>query len=323
MSGLLDIHTLFALVTAVAVIASILSVALPLLEKNELSGRMKQVAIEREKIRARERAKLAQNIGGKSERISLRQEPKALVMQIVDRFNMRDAFADKATRNRLKQAGFRSEAHLMTFTFARIAGPIAGLLLALFYLFFLAKLDQPPFMKIFMAFCFAYACYYAPILYLKNLSDKRKQSINRAWPDALDLFLICVESGMTAELGFQKVASEIGSSSVELAEELTLLTAELSYLQERKIAYENLSDRTGLEGVRGVMTSLIQAERYGTPLGDAIRVMADENRTARMSAAEKKAAALPPKLTVPMILFFLPAIFVVVLGPAALSFFAK
>ncbi len=233
---------------------------------------------------------------------------------------MRDAFADKATRDRLKQAGFRGEAHLMTFTFARIAGPILGLLLALFYLFFVTDLDYPPFMKMFMAFVFAYACYYAPILYLKNLSDKRKKSINQAWPDALDLFLICVESGMTAELGFQKVASEIGGASVELAEELTLLTAELSYLQERRTAYENLSDRTGLEGVRGVMTSLIQAERYGTPLGDAIRVMADENRAARMSAAEKKAAALPPKLTVPMILFFLPAIFVVVLGPAAIGF---
>jgi tight adherence protein C len=320
MSGLLDINTMFAIVTAIAVVASILSVALPLLEKNELNGRMKQVAIEREKIRIRERAKLAQGANGKPERISLRQEPKALVMQIVDRFNMRDAFADKGTRDRLKQAGFRGEAHLMTFTFARIAGPMVGLLVALFYLFFLTELDYPPFMKIFMAFVFAYACYYAPILYLANLASKRQTSINQAWPDALDLFLICVESGMTAELGFKKVAAEIGGSSVELAEELTLLTAELSYLQERKIAYDNLSDRTGLEGVRAVMTSMIQAERYGTPLGDAIRVMADENRAARMNAAEKKAAALPPKLTVPMMLFFLPAIFVVVLGPAAIGF---
>lgn len=317
-----DIHTIFAIVTAIAVFASILSVAMPLLEKNELNGRMKQVAIEREKIRARERAKLAQ--GGKQiERISLRQEPKALISQIVDRFNMRDAFTDKATRDRLKQAGFRAEAHLMTFTFARIAGPFFGLIIALVYLFFLAKTDHPPFMKIFLSFLFAYACYYAPILYLKNLADKRQASINRAWPDALDLFLICVESGMTAELGFQKVAAEIGSSSVELAEELTLLTAELSYLQERRIAYENLASRTGLESVRAVTTSLIQAERYGTPLGDAIRVMAEENRAARMNAAEKKAAALPPKLTVPMILFFLPAIFIVVLGPAAVGFMTR
>ena len=125
---------------------------------------------------------------------------------------------------------------------------------------------------------------------------------------------------MTAEAGFQKVAAEIGSASVELAEELTLLTAELSYLQERRAAYENMGERTGLEGVRAVMTSMIQAEKYGTALGDAIRVMAEENRMMRMTAAEKKAAALPPKLTVPMILFFLPSIFVVVLGPAAISF---
>ncbi|MCV6546568.1 MAG: type II secretion system F family protein [Cohaesibacter sp.] len=315
-------NTLFAVVTAIAVIASILSVALPLLEKNELNGRMKRVAVEREKIRARERAKLSQG-GAKADRISLRQEPKALVSQIVDRFNMRDAFADQATRNRLKQAGFRGDVHLMTFTFARIAGPIVGLLLGIFYLFVLTDLDHPPFMKLFMALLFAYACYYAPILYIKNLADKRQKSINQAWPDALDLFLICVEAGMTAETGFQKVAAEVGSASVELAEELTLLTAELSYLQERKHAYENLSARTGLESVRAVMTSLIQAERYGTPLGDAIRVMADENRASRMNAAEKKAAALPPKLTVPMILFFLPSIFVVVLGPAAIGYFAS
>lgn len=135
---------------------------------------------------------------------------------------------------------------------------------------------------------FAYACYYAPLLYLQNLRNKRQASITRAWPDALDLLLICVRSGMTAEMGFQKVASEIGTASVELAEELTILTAELSYLQDRRIAYENISERTGLEGVRGVMTSLIQAERYGTPLGDAIRVMAEENRAARLTAAEKK-----------------------------------
>ncbi|MCT4655812.1 MAG: type II secretion system F family protein [Cohaesibacter sp.] len=321
MAGFLDIQTLFAVVTAIAVIASILSIALPMLERDQLNTRMKHVATEREKIRARERAKLARGgASGAPERISLRQEPKALIQQIVDRFNMRDAFADQTTRNRLKQAGFRTEAHLMTFTFARIAGPFIGLVVALLYLFVIAKLEHPPFMKIFMALCFAYACYYAPILYLKNLADKRQASITRAWPDALDLFLICVESGMTAETGFQKVASEIGTASVELAEELTLLTAELSYLQERRAAYENLSNRTGLEGVRAVMTSLIQAERYGTPLGDAIRVMAEENRAMRMNAAEKKAAALPPKLTVPMILFFLPSIFVVVLGPAAINF---
>lgn len=313
-----DIQDIFALVTAIAVVASILAAAMPFLANDKLAGRMKTVASEREQIRKRERALLAN--GGAGGRASLRQEPKALVMNIVDKFNMREAFADKKTRTKLKQAGFRSENHLMTFTFARIVGPIVGLAVAIFYIFVVIQPDYPPMVKVFISLLFAYGCYYAPFFYIQNLISKRQASIIKAWPDALDLLLICVESGMTAESGFQKVAAEIGSASVELAEELTLLTAELSYLQDRRIAYENMTQRTGLEGVRAVMTSMIQAERYGTPLGDAIRVMSEENRTMRMNAAEKKAAALPPKLTVPMILFFLPSIFVIVLGPAAVSF---
>jgi tight adherence protein C len=127
---------------------------------------------------------------------------------------------------------------------------------------------------------------------------------------------------MSAEAAFHKVSEEIGAQSVPLAEELTLTTAELSYLQERRQAYENLGLRTGLDAVKGVMTSLIQAERYGTPLGTSLRVLAQENRDERMTAAEKKAAALPPKLTVPMILFFLPVLMAVILGPAAIQIIA-
>jgi tight adherence protein C len=140
--------------------------------------------------------------------------------------------------------------------------------------------------------------------------------MRRAFPDALDLMLICVESGMSIELAFRKVSTEIGGQSVPLAEELALCTAELSYLSERRQAYENLATRTGLEGVKSVCTALIQAERYGTPLGTALRTLAQESRDQRMTEAEKKAAALPPKLTVPMILFFLPVLFVVIMTPA-------
>jgi tight adherence protein C len=157
-----------------------------------------------------------------------------------------------------------------------------------------------------------------PYLFLKNKIQNRQKQIRRAFPDALDLLLICVESGMSIEASFRKVSEEIGSQSIALAEELTLTTAELSYLQERRQAYENLAKRTDLEGVKSVCVALQQAERYGTPLGQTLRVMAQENRDMRMSEAEKKAAALPPKLTVPMILFFLPVLFIVILGPAAI-----
>jgi tight adherence protein C len=140
-----------------------------------------------------------------------------------------------------------------------------------------------------------------------------------SFPDALDLLLICVESGMSIEAAMQKVSGEIGGSSIELAEELTLLVAELSYLPERRMAYDGLSRRTNHPGIKSVTTAMIQAERYGTALGSALRVMAKENREMRLAQAEKKAASLPAKLTVPMILFFLPVLFVVILGPAVMQ----
>jgi tight adherence protein C len=161
-----------------------------------------------------------------------------------------------------------------------------------------------------------------PWLFLKNKISRRQLDIKRAFPDALDLLLICVESGMSIEAAFRKVSQEVGSQSVALAEEFLLTTAELSYLQDRRQAYENLAKRTDLEGVKAVCVALQQTERYGTPLGQTLRVMAQENRDMRMSEAEKKAAALPPKLTVPMILFFLPVLFIVILGPAAIKVMA-
>jgi len=160
--------------------------------------------------------------------------------------------------------------------------------------------------------------YYLPSIYVKNVANKRLNSIVPVFPDALDLLLICVESGMSVELAFAKVAEEMGDSSVELAEEFSLTTAELSYLTSRRLAYENLARRNNHPGIRAVATALVQAERYGTPLGDTLRTMANENRQLRVMAAEKKAAALPAKLTVPMILFFLPVLFIVILTPAAM-----
>lgn len=165
----------------------------------------------------------------------------------------------------------------------------------------------------------AYTGIKAPELFLVNTAKKRQAEIRRAWPDALDLTLICVESGMAIENAFRKVSTEIAASSVVLAEELALMTAEMSFLPDRRQAYENLVMRTGLEPVKSVATALIQAERYGTPIGQALRVLSQESRDQRMNEAEKKAASLPPKLTVPMILFFLPVLFVVIITPAVIQ----
>jgi tight adherence protein C len=196
------------------------------------------------------------------------------------------------------------------------------LLASLFYVFVVLKLDQPPLIKIGISIGAAYFGILSPNLFLKNRIQRRQVSIKRAFPDALDLLLICIESGMSVEAAFQKVSEEIGSQSVELGEELTLTTAELSYLPDRRKAYDNLAQRVRLDGVKSVCMALQQAERYGTPLGATMRVLSQENRDMRMSEAEKKAAGLPPKLTVPMILFFLPVLFIVILGPAAIRVMA-
>jgi tight adherence protein C len=196
--------------------------------------------------------------------------------------------------------------------------PVILLAVSAFYVFIALKLEQPNTVKIGICIAATFLGMKLPTLFIKNMIAKRQLSIKRAFPDALDLLLICVESGMSIEAAFRKVAAEVGSQSIPLAEEFTLTTAELSYLQERRQAYENLAKRTNLDGVKSVCMALQQAERYGTPLAQTLRVLAQENRDMRMTEAEKKAAALPPKLTVPMIVFFLPVLFVVIMGPAGI-----
>jgi tight adherence protein C len=242
--------------------------------------------------------------------------------RIVDRFNLTKWLAQEEAREKLVQAGFRGQAPYVAFLFFRLVTPVVMFLAALFYMFVVLKPDQPTMVKIGICLGAAYVGMQVPYFFLKNRIAKRQLSIKRAFPDALDLLLICVESGMSIEAAFKRVSGEIGSQSIALAEELTLTTAELSYLQERRQAYDNLAKRTDLDGVKSVCMALQQAERYGTPLAQTLRVMSQENRDMRMSEAEKKAAALPPKLTVPMILFFLPVLFVVILGPAAIRVIA-
>lgn len=307
--------TLIAFSAALAVFSAILVVAWPYLARDELGNRMRQVSSERERIRARERAKLE----AQKKQASLKTEPKRFFKEIVDRFNLLKQAEDGTMVSMLRMAGFRGQNPVFVFLSLRLIMPLVMFGVAVLYIFFVLQLEQPFFLKLAIAVGVAYFGYYGPTIYVKNLITKRQKSIKRAWPDALDLLLICVESGMGIESAFRKVSEEIGAQSIALAEELSLTTAELSYLQDRRKAYENLSARTGLDQVRGVVTSLTQAEKYGTPIGQSLRVLAQENRDMRMMEAEKKAAALPPKLTVPMILFFLPVLFAVIITPAAIQ----
>ena len=309
-----DARFMGMLMAAIAVSATAYSLLSPLLAGDNLAKRMKSVASERERIRQRERDRLS-----KTDKVSLRQSPKQLVSKVVNNFNLSKWLAQEAALEKLLMAGYRGPAPYMTFLFCRAIAPIVFLVLAILYVFVISHMQQSMPIKIGICLASAYLGLQAPMIFLKNAISKRQLSIRRAFPDALDLLLICVESGMSIETAFRKVSVEIGAQSVALAEEFTLTTAELSYLQDRKVAYENLAKRTGLEGVKSVCLALMQSERYGTPLGHSLRVMAQENRDMRMTEAEKKAAALPPKLTVPMILFFLPVLFVVILGPTGIK----
>jgi tight adherence protein C len=313
MRYLLDPQFVVMALAAIAAFATVTSFVGPLLSGDRLGSRMKYVASERERLRAERLMQLSE------EQRRLRKEPKSFMKRVVEKLNLRRALETEGTRERLKMAGFRGQAPVIAFLFFRAILPVIGFGLVFFYLFFVSDHHLAPLVRLGLSIGGAYFGFYLPNIFVTNLIQRRQKSIKAVFPDSLDLLLICVQAGMSIESAMNKVANEIGARSIELAEEFGLTTAELSYLPERRQAYENLGKRTGLAAVRAVGTSLIQAERYGTAISQALRVLAKESREMRMAEAEKKAAALPPKLTVPMILFFLPVLFIVILGPAAIQ----
>src|SRR5262245_10077249 len=311
-SFLTDPATLAAGLAAVATFATVMTLAAPAFSSDRLTSRLKQVANRREELRKKSRAALE----GEASKKSLRVRDTSMVKKFVDRLDLAKMLEDPNVLKKLVQAGLRGPKPVTIFYFCRFSLPLVFGLAAFIYLWFINDHDLSMQMRIGAVVGGFAAGFYGPNLYLENLIKNRRNSIMRAFPDSLDMMLICVESGMSIELAFARVGEEIGTASAELAEELSLTTAELSYLQDRRMAYVNLAERTNHPGVKGVAMALTQAEKYGTPLGSARRVMAKENREMRITEAEKKAAALPAKLTVPMIVFFLPVLFLVILGPA-------
>ncbi len=297
-----------------ATFATMMTIVGPMLSGDKLNSRMKSVSTERDRLRIQRLAEL------NSKQATLRHKDKSVYTTVVEALQLQKLLDPEVTRDKLKRAGLRGPAPLMAFMFFQIVMPILiGITTALYLVYINDHGHHAVSTRAGIAIGAALMGYYLPTIFVSNIISKRKESINKAWPDALDLLMICVQSGMSIEAAFRLVSQEIGSQSVALAEELTLTTAEMSYLQERRQAYENLSKRTGLESVKSVATSLMQAERYGTPISQALRVLAQESRDMRMAEAERKAASLPPKLTVPMITFFLPVLFVVILGPAIIQ----
>ncbi len=226
----------------------------------------------------------------------------------------------KAAQIKLMQAGIRSKEYAVAVIFARMVLPVVlgGMMIYLVYGTDTFA-DWSPLKAYGLVAVTFILCYKAPDLYLDNKISKRSDGIRKGLPDALDLLVICAEAGLTVDAAFQRVARELGRAYPELGEEFTLTAIELGFLSERRQAFENLASRVKLDAVKGVVTTMIQTEKYGTPLASALRVLSAEFRNERMMRAEEKAARLPAIMTIPLILFILPTLFVVILGPAACS----
>ena len=298
---------------AVGMFLGVFAVAMPFLQRDQLSPRLKAVAERREELRASMQAKKVntQRPG--------RKETINIVSKLLGRLNLKAQIEDRDLRMRLAQAGWRGQGPAVMFVAARLVLPVAMALVAaaLFFGLNLFKLS------------FAMQCasvmgglalgYYLPNVMVKNAATKRQEDMTLNFPDALDLLLICIEAGLSLEAALTRVVREIGDTAPELAEEMGLLTAELGFLGDRRQALNNFADRVGTPEGKGLVTSLVQSEQYGTPLTVALRVLSDENRANRMSRAEQKAGSLPAMLTGPMIVFFLPVVFIVLLGPAIIQ----
>tara|TARA_A100001037_G_scaffold305167_1_gene344304 strand:+ start:8355 stop:9326 length:972 start_codon:yes stop_codon:yes gene_type:complete len=292
---------------------TVIAFTLPFLQRDSLSPRLKAVAARREELRQQATAHQAAN------RRPGRKEAIMAMSRVLGRLNLMKQLEDRELRMKLARAGWRGYAPVVTFVFGRVLLPLVVALTVAFCVFVLDMFQLAPAMKLVAVMGGAVLGNYVPNVIVKNVTQKRQESIQLSFPDALDLMIICVEAGLSLEAAFNRVADEIAENAGELAEELGLTTAELNFLGDRRQALMNFADRLGMDEAKALATSLIQSEQYGTPLTVALRVLSRENRDARMSRAEQKAGALPAMLTGPMIVFFLPVVFIVLLGPAIIQ----
>jgi len=307
----LTTDTLIVAMAGAAAFMSVVAVWYALLHRDPLAPRLKMLAERRAVLKAgftmarRRSAQNAPTIG--------------FMRRVVSRLNlMRSGQVEKISRN-LLTAGFRSRDAVVVYLFLKLALPIGMGALAVILLYALGLYDLGPTGKLVASIGAIKLGFLAPSIFVKNAMDKRKHAIRRGVPDALDLLVICAEAGLSMDAAFDRVSREMAEAFPEIAEEFALTGIELSFLPERRKALENLSIRTNLQELRAVVNTLIQTEKYGTPLASSLRVLAAEFRDDRLMRAEEKAARLPAILTIPMILFILPSLFVVLIGPAALK----
>lgn len=308
---LIDLAKWTTVLVFVAAFATIVAIALPFLRRDERAARLKGIAARREEVRSRTVKELER------ERLSARKPKRGvtLMRQVLERLNLAHLAFNAKLRARLAAAGWRHQNAAVIYLFLRITLPFALAGIGLF----MASIQPEPWtlqMQILVIGGGALFGFFLPPIMVKNQTDKRRQEITLNFPDALDLLVICTEAGLSIDAAFARVTEEMTDSSAVLAQEMGITTAEQAFLGDRRKAYMNFAERTGVPAVRALATALVQAEKYGTPVSVALRVLSKENRDERLSRAEKKAAALPAQLTVPMIVFFLPVLLAVIVGPA-------
>jgi tight adherence protein C len=295
---------------ALAVLAAFLAIWQALRSKSPLERRLEEIVHRKRKLREMALARPTR---------ASRRAPVGLMRMAVTRLNLlRSKHADEA-RLTLMRAGLRSRDAMICYLFARFSLPPLCGAAALIYGSVLNPMPSHPGLRYLTVLVAIAAGFYAPSIYLRNATDKRAKQIQFALPDGLDLMIICAEAGLSLDAALVRVSRELGNTWPELADELGLTVAELTYLPDRRQALDNLANRTTCEGLRSVVNTLQQTAKFGTPLAQSLRVLANEMRTLRMTKAEEKAARLPALLTIPMILFILPTLFIVLLGPAGIQ----
>ncbi|MBV9687057.1 MAG: type II secretion system F family protein [Alphaproteobacteria bacterium] len=244
-----------------------------------------------------------------------RRTPVGLMREALGRLNLLRSRHSAEARQMLARAGFRSQDAMIKYLFAQISLPFVFGAVTLTY----TNVLLPSRFSLLPAMAAVLLGFYAPRIYLRNAADKRAKQLQLGLPDGLDLMVICAEAGLSLDATLVRVSRELGNTWPELAEEFGITAAELTFLPERRMAFDNLNARTDSDGIRGVVNTLQQTAKFGTPLAQSLRVLATEMRTARMTRAEEKAARLPALLTIPMMIFILPTLFIVLLGPAAIN----
>lgn len=311
-----DVIWVATVLTAIASFAVILAIYAAVTVRDPMAKRVKALNERREQLKAgisastaKKRAKLVRNT-----------ETTDRMRQFLSSLKVLQDDQIKVAQQKLAQAGIRRKELAVAVIFSRLVGPIVLGGAAGLWIYGLGGLSDWTTFKRFGAFAaITIFGYKAADIYLGNLIQKRTDAIRKGLPDALDLLVICAEAGLTVDAAFNRVAKELGRGFPELGDEFALTAIELGFLTERRMAFENLAYRVDLDSVKGVVTTMIQTEKYGTPLASALRVLSAEFRNERMMRAEEKAARLPAIMTVPLILFILPTLFIVILGPAACS----